>query len=66
VSVVCDPSADVDERWIASVGLDAFGAGSTPTSALADAVAAHRRAMDSYALDTRRTHGGWDPARVGA
>jgi len=34
VGVVFDPSADASERWVASIGLDAMGAGDTPGQAL--------------------------------
>ena len=34
VGIVCDPRADWNERWCATIGLDASGVGSTPESAL--------------------------------
>ncbi len=38
VSLTVDPAATARERWVASVGLDALGAGPTPRSALRSAL----------------------------
>jgi hypothetical protein len=34
VTLTFDPTADDSERWIACIGFDAYGAGSTPDEAL--------------------------------
>ena len=39
VGLTFDPSADASERWVASVGLDAYGAGSTAVEAVNSALA---------------------------
>jgi hypothetical protein len=38
VSLTFDPSADDGERWVASIGLNAMGAGSYPIAALGAAL----------------------------
>ena len=39
ITLVADPTADPKERWVAVVGLDAYGAARTPASALRAALA---------------------------
>jgi len=42
VGITVDPRADLEERWVACIGLDAIGAGSTAAEALGVALAGHR------------------------
>ena len=39
IGLTVDPGADASERWVASVGLDSYGAGSTPVEAVNSALA---------------------------
>ena len=39
VGLTCDPAADTAERWVASIGLGAMGAGKTPGAAMRAALA---------------------------
>ncbi len=38
VTITYDPSAKPDERWLAYIGFDAYGAGRTPEEALDNAI----------------------------
>ncbi len=38
VGIVYDPAAEPAERWVATLGLDTFGAGETPGEALGNAL----------------------------
>lgn len=46
ISLTVDPTAEDSERWIASVGLDASGAGPTPSAALIAGLEDARAALD--------------------
>jgi hypothetical protein len=59
VSLTVDPAADHGERWVAELGLDAIGAGCTPSSALVSALQslAGSDAWESIAPALRRRPG---------